>query len=159
MKPGPKARPIEERFWENVEKTDMCWLWIGAKAKNGYGVLQNRIKGKLETAHRISWQLHFGPIPANLFVCHHCDVRHCVNPKHLFLGTARHNIKDASLKGRLNGRNVGRGERQGSHKLTEDNVRLIRDMKGSYRAIARQFDISHQAVSYIKRRQWWKHLV
>jgi hypothetical protein len=157
MKPGPVARPVEVRFWEKVQKTNECWLWTGTKAKNGYGVL--RMNRKTATVHRLSWQLHKGQIPKGKSVCHHCDIRHCVRPDHLFIATQEGNLQDASQKGRLNGRNVGRGERHGNHKLTETQVRQIRAMVGTQTAIAKQFGISRVTISDIKRRLWWKHVV
>src|SRR6267142_3398112 len=101
------VRPVTERFWENVFKTKNCWFWIGAT--NGtYGLLfAGAGKGnRTLKAHKISWALHFGPVPKNKCVLHDCDTPTCVNPKHLFLGTYRDNRKDAVKKGRavLHGR-------------------------------------------------------
>lgn len=143
------------RFWSKVEKTSTCWLWKGATAK-GYGIL--RTSHHNENAHRVSWQLHFGPIPIGSEVCHKCDVRNCVRPSHLFLGTRSENLLDASRKGRLEGRNVGRGERHGSHKLTDKQVLEIRAAKGTHRAIAKAFGIGKSTVGGIKRGTAWKHL-
>ena len=97
----------EQRFWRFVNKSTIdCWLWTGYIGKNGYG----RFKANKDIgAHRFAYQLLKGPIPAGLFVLHRCDVRHCVNPEHLFLGTQRDNILDAQSKGRL-----ARGDTHGS---------------------------------------------
>lgn len=85
-------------FWARIEKGDDCWLWRGAMRPNGYGgYVMNRVP---VYAHRLSWQIHHGPIPAGLFVCHRCDVKRCVRPDHLFLGTRQENMDDMKRKGR-----------------------------------------------------------
>jgi hypothetical protein len=89
-------------FWRRVTPggSDECWPWEGAMKPNGYGHLW--IGGQRpQYAHRVSWMIHRGPIPAGLLVLHTCDVRRCVNPKHLWLGTQRDNVHDALRKGRL----------------------------------------------------------
>jgi hypothetical protein len=91
----PKPRKtLVQRFWDKVQKTEGCWLWTGSKYNKGYGSF-NRTR-----AHRFSYELHYGPIPVDLFVCHHCDNPPCVNPSHLFLGTALDNTQDELFKER-----------------------------------------------------------
>jgi hypothetical protein len=103
---------LSARFWPKVSKSDGCWTWTG-KTGNGYG--QIRIAGKgsgLIGAHRLSWALHYGPIPAGLFVCHNCpdgDNPLCVRPEHLFLGTHEQNMADMVAKGR-----AASGDRNGN---------------------------------------------
>lgn len=89
---------VVDRFWAKVEKTDGCWLWRASRSKeDGYGIVTDR--GRKILAHRFSWELHNGPIPDGLLVCHTCDVKPCVNPAHLWLGTYSENTKDAFNKG------------------------------------------------------------
>lgn len=87
------------RFWSKVDTSGECWRWLGSKNSHGYGDL--RIGGIHKLAHRAAWEFENGTIPSGLFVCHHCDVRDCVRPDHLFLGTNSQNMRDAWKKGRL----------------------------------------------------------
>lgn len=124
MKRELPARPIAERFWAKVQKTNTCWLWTGSVRKCGHGQLQRGRRGMgVVKVHRLSWELHRGPIPEGMCVCHKCDVPACVNPDHLFLGTKQANIRDMLLKNRQ-ARGVvkiGRG-----HAVTSEQVRAIR---------------------------------
>jgi hypothetical protein len=89
----------EVRFWNKVHKTATCWLWRGHKNK-GYGLFaEDGLKAR-KRVHRFSWELHNGAIPGGLLVCHKCDVRCCVRPDHLFLGTHQDNYDDMVSKGR-----------------------------------------------------------
>jgi ribosomal protein L34 len=93
------AATVAERFWPKVEKTDGCWLWTGSLIWCGYGSFH--VGGKQLYAHRVAWEIAYGPIPEGQHVCHHCDNRRCVRLAHLFLGTQRDNLRDASAKKRL----------------------------------------------------------
>lgn len=102
---GPKRASPEERFWCYVTKDDECWLWDGyVFSGTGYGGLTIGSVAdhtrRMVTAHRLSYEIHYGEIPDGMWVLHHCDVRLCVRPDHLFLGTARDNNLDMKLKGR-----------------------------------------------------------
>lgn len=100
MLPLTLLRTMMERFWSKVNMTDDCWLWTAAVCKsNGYGKFG--LRGKTPDAHRVAWELVFGEIPSGMLVCHKCDVKLCVRPDHLFLGTHRDNMRDAVSKGRL----------------------------------------------------------
>jgi len=89
-----------KRFFDKVNKTDTCWLWTASlRGKTGYGAF--KLDGKVIDAHRLSYQLHNGEIPSGLYVCHTCDNRKCVNPKHLFLGSPKDNWQDGFDKGKI----------------------------------------------------------
>lgn len=85
-------------FWAHVRKEQDCWIWTGARHPFGHGLFM--WEGKNQYVHRISWQLHKGPIPDGLYVCHTCDNPPCVNPDHLWIGTCGDNLRDMAAKGR-----------------------------------------------------------
>src|SRR5438309_473232 len=118
---GKKTDPIT-RFWSKVQKTDTCWLWLGAPHHGGYGRIHDG--KKVVEAHRFSYEFFKGPIPEGMFVCHSCDVPACVNPNHLWVGTCFDNVQDCINKGRTNKARGEAGTRRA--KLTENEVRQIR---------------------------------
>ena len=97
--------PIADRFWKKVRRKhpSQCWVWLGATdGPVGAGIIHEFGKVAPSRASRVSWELHYGKIPAGLFVCHACDNPSCVNPQHLLLGSQRANVIDAVRKKRLN---------------------------------------------------------
>jgi hypothetical protein len=98
-----KSRP-EIRFWKYVNKTEGCWLWTGAQCRGGYGQMSGVASNS--RVHRFSWELFNRLIPKDICVLHKCDVRLCVRPDHLFLGTNTDNIRDRIRKRRGNVRLV-----------------------------------------------------
>lgn len=88
-----KRKPLDERFWKRVAKTEECWLWTGYVNPNGYAQMG---VGKYEKVyvHHVSFEMHVGPIPEGAVIRHRCDVRHCVRPDHLVAGTQQDNIND-----------------------------------------------------------------
>lgn len=142
-------------FWEGVEKRSLndCWEWTWPIATTGYGVFIFR-KNQI-MAHRFSWLIHYGCLPkfspyTKSSVCHKCDNRACVNPRHLFLGTQKNNLVDMVRK--------GRGSNQ---KLTEREVRRIRYLKNTgipEKKIAETFSISLPHIYSIVNRRTWKHV-
>ena len=170
----PARRPLQERFWEKVNKDGPiplhcpelgpCWLWTASKDGCGYGWigLGNRKLGK---AHQVSWELHFGPIPEDKCVLHHCDLPECSNPRHLFLGTQKDNALDRESKGRGNhatGVRCGafthpecrpRGPQHGNARLSEMQVREIRQMYtgayGEQKALAKKYGVDIQTIRRI----------
>jgi len=142
-------------FWGKVNKSESCWEWTGSGdgRENGYGKF--RVGEKMIYVHRISWMIHFGEIPHDgshhgVCICHKCDNRKCVNPKHLFLGTNSDNAIDKFRKGR------------GRQKVAADKVIEIRRLcsTGNYfqREIAKMFGISDSQVGDIQNRKAWAHI-
>ncbi len=95
------TRTLEERFWSKVDKSGECWIWTGATRTSGYGAFAVP-PGRVRDAHRMSFELSGGEIPAGAFVCHHCDTPRCVRPGHLFIGTPADNTHDMVSKQRHN---------------------------------------------------------
>jgi hypothetical protein len=100
MAMGPKPKPLDERFWRHVDASGDCWVWTGARSIAGYGKMRLSRPRQLMDAHRVSWELHNGPIPDGFLVLHRCDNPPCVRPEHLFLGTHADNAADKIAKGR-----------------------------------------------------------
>jgi HNH endonuclease len=170
---------FSKRFWTQVERTETCWLWRGYRNANGYGMIGLSSKNML--AHRLSYEMHFGPIPPGLSCCHHCDNPSCVRPEHLFVGTKADNMQDMVRKGRhwvhtkpellrFGDRNVSRlypetrprGEQVKLAKVTAEQVkeirRLYRDEQWKQNALAAVFGISHRTISLIVRYKTWRHV-
>ena len=147
--------PLAVRFWPKVHKSRTCWLWLGRVRRDGYGTTRDESL-KHTPAHRAAWILVNGPIPDGMCVCHICDVRRCVNPKHLFLGTVRDNKADEMRKGRH-----GFGAKHPIAKLTDTDVRTIRKLAANniaVRAIADRYGVTYQNIRRIIRRETWRHL-
>lgn len=154
MKLNP-CRPLWRRFWPNVTVTPGCWIWVGATHSGGYGTLSMGA-GAPAYAHRLSFALFKGPIPAGLWVLHRCDNPPCVNPDHLFLGTIRDNNADRHSKGRS-----PKGTRHGRARLTEDAVRELRKRAAAgemQRTLAAEFGLSESHLSGILSGRFWAHL-
>jgi hypothetical protein len=146
-------RPLEERFWEKVQKGEGCWAWTGATVY-GYGRIgAGGTYGPALMAHRVSWELHNGPIPEGMNVLHRCDNPPCTNPEHLFLGTHADNVADKVAKGRGASR-----QRHGMAKLTEDQVariRLMVELGEQQRVVANLFGVSESQISMIVNGRRW----
>lgn len=134
---------------------DECWEWTGSIQKGiGYGQIQ--VAGKHYNVHRLSYEVHRGPIPKGICVCHTCDNRICWNPNHLWLGTMADNFADMVKKKRH-----PQGSKHGQAILDEPKVEEIRDLYAqgaSIRGLARQFSVSQRSVQFIVRFETWRHM-
>lgn len=184
-----------ERFWSKVQKfgpvpkgkpsLGRCWMWIPQMEQNRYGCFT--LNNKSVTAHRVSWELHRGPIPNSLMVLHHCDNRPCCNPDHLFLGTQLDNITDCVSKKRnafgarhgsktkpervargerhgftLHPESIPKGERNGNSRLTNKRVIAIRReyAKGgiTQARLANRLGIPLAHLNRIIVKKAWRHI-
>lgn len=132
------------------EPNSGCWLWLGPVTDDGYG------KQGRQLAHRLSWQSARGEIPPGACVCHRCDVRCCINPDHLFLGTQQENMLDMRIKGRRKG--VNSGPDNGRATLTLEAVAAIRAYKKPlpWRALSRMYGVSSSTIYRVARGENWK---
>jgi HNH endonuclease len=145
----------EQRFWEKVTKAADCWLWTASLTSNGYGQLSNRNGRPPLIASRLSWQIHNGPIPEGLHVLHHCDTPACVNPAHLFLGSAAINAADKVSKGRARGGSL-KGEFNPQSKLTAAQVLAIHADPRPAWIVAKEYSVSKTAIKDVRSGKTWK---
>jgi hypothetical protein len=153
-----KLDRLHKHFLKYVIKNENgCWGWTGGPSKK-YGALQYGENKKSISAHRASWIIHKGEIPAGMFVCHTCDNPPCTKPEHLFLGTPKDNVQDMISKKR---RNIVCGEKAPWSKLTEKDVRAIKSLLGRlhYTKIAERFNVSLSTIYDIKDSRTWSHLL
>lgn len=154
-----------QRFMSHVQPIPEtgCWIWDAATLKGGYGVLDDG--QKTVTAHRHSFKLFKGEITGKMQVLHDCDIRSCVNPSHLYLGSHKQNMNDRNTrnrqaKGEKHGMFGGgiRGSANKRSKLTEQDVLEIRASKEQHCNLAKHFGVTQSAIWNIINRKTWKHL-
>lgn len=157
-----RTKPVAERFWPKVRKTDGCWEWTAGVTHFGHGRIRLTIEPKRHAnamAHRVSYELHHGPIPAGKLVLHKCDNPKCVRPDHLELGDHTKNARDRSARGRNADR---RGDRHPNAKATPSIVCKIRSAYRaeciSQRSLAERYGMTQSWVSRIIKREAWRHL-
>lgn len=152
-----RTRAAADRFWRFVQKTDTCWIWAGFVSPHGYGSFNGGRSNHHVRAHRFAYALIHGPIQVGLRVCHSCDNKKCVRPDHLFLGTDKENMQDASTKGRM-----ARGEKHWNTRLVADEVRAIRRAREEHvpiRRLAAQYKTTPTTIIRIAKRQTWRHII
>lgn len=146
-----KKKFIRDDIFKHTKITaDGCIVFQRA-LHYGYGAFGDGKKKVL--AHRYIWEQQFGPIPKGMCVCHKCDNPPCINIDHLFLGTQRDNLADRDKKGR-----TAKGERNGGAKLTEKQVRKIKDSLFTTSFLAKEYGVCPNTIRNIKRGKRWKHL-
>lgn len=152
----PDARSTSERFLDYVHVGEECWTWVGPAERDGhfnYGRFS--AEGVVMAAHRWSYALHCGDLPADSMICHHCDNPSCVNPDHLYAGDARTNAADAAQRGRISSLP---GEANPSARLTPADVSHIRERAArgeTQLSIALDLGVSHSQVNRIVNRKSW----
>lgn len=147
--------PIEDRFRQHVSPPNErgCMLWTGTMDKKGYGELGLPDHTKIR-AHRLSYQMAKGAIPANTCVLHRCDTPSCVNPSHLFLGSLRDNMDDKTAKGRQ-----AKGESNGTAKLTKSIVLKAKQQfaeGATFSQLSRQYRVTRTAIRNAVHGVTWK---
>ena len=160
------AKPIpalsekdKKRFLLKVsqpESPEECHQWTAYRCECGYGIFG--IGRKIFKAHRVAYFLHYGIDPGELCVMHSCDDPSCANPLHLSLGTHQDNMADMVVKGRTNG---CKGEKNGRSKLTEVDIRAIRESYDSgvpKNILAKAYGIAYPVIDRIVKRELWKHI-
>lgn len=157
--------PTMIRFWSKVEKggPDDCWLWMRSRDQGGYG--RFGIGTRRMRAHVVAWEMSTGePVPSGLFVCHSCDNRGCVNPAHLWLGTAADNAADMAAKGRAHRwGGARRGVKNPAAKLYPEAVRQIRHVCANgmktQEQLAENFGVRQGTIAKVVRRETWGHVI
>ena len=147
----------QDKFFGRIHRDPAtgCQLWQGGKTGRGYGQLM--YDGKLWYAHRLAWTMANGPIPDGQWVLHKCDVPHCVNPGHLFLGNNADNMADKVSKGRN-----PHGEGHVRSKLTDHIVLEARELwrsgEHTVRSLAERYGVSGHTIYMAMTGKTWKHL-
>lgn len=148
-----------ERFWQKVDirEPDQCWEWKATKNQSGYGSIC--VDGKMKRAHRVSYELHHGPIPEGMLVLHSCDNPSCVNPAHLHLGTHQDNMREKMNRRRCHNTAC---EAHGQAKLTSDQVQQIRTRYAAggvtQKQLAEEFGVARSQIWRVVRMKGWLHV-
>lgn len=146
--------PLSEKIEKNTIRIPEsgCWIWMSTLNTGGYGKT-GLGRGSHLSAHRVSYEQKFGPIPKDKFALHTCDIKCCVNPDHIFLGTQKENMEDKVRKNRQ-----AKGENHGRHKLTEVQAIEIKSSAKRPIDLAKEFNCSITTIRQIRSGLYWKHL-
>lgn len=143
------------RIFIRTRITETCWIYEGKQFSRGYGRLRH--KNKYHQVHRFIYESFFGPIEKGLVCRHTCDMRACINPKHILIGTTSENMKDMVERGRSL-----KGEKNHKAILTEEKVLEIRSKYKyrvySYDRLALEHGVCKSAIANIVNRKTWKHI-
>lgn len=152
------SKKVIARFWAKVDirSSEECWEWKACKNRSsGYGFFG--IESKNRNAHRVAYEIHYKQEPGDLFVCHRCDNPSCVNPHHLFLGTAKDNMADKIKKGRHT-----YGSRSNRNLLQEEDIPVIRETyaKGgiTQKRLGEIYGVSEATISAMLHGRNWGHI-
>lgn len=147
-----------ERFWRLVAKgkDNECWEWVGSYYANGYGqFVSGKVVG-LKRAHRFSYYIANGDFDRKLCCCHRCDNKRCVNPKHLWLGTQKENVRDCLRKKRFT-----IGTKHYKARLNQRKVARIRyaykNAKLTYAELAKAFGVHPSTINFVIKERTWFH--
>lgn len=148
-----KKNVISKELILNNIKVDEngCWIWQRPLAGYGYGGIH--VNGKHCKPHRISYEVFRGKFDQKMLVCHICDVRSCVNPHHLFIGTEKDNAIDAKNKNRTT-----RGEKHGCSKLKLKQVlKIINDYSSGVKVkdMAKTYSVAESTIHRILNGKKW----
>ncbi len=148
------------RFWAKVDRSGECWLWTAGVFAFGYGCFWHR--GHMDKAHRVSYELAYGPPPKGDWILHTCDVPACVRPEHLYSGGPAENGRDKRDRNRDH-RSRNRGEQNARAKLTANKVRGIRTRYAaggiSTEALGTEYGVCGALVSMILTGKRWAHVI
>ena len=143
---GRRMGPLSKEWLKTKCRVDAngCWNWTGKTDGGGYGQVRN--KGTQSKLHRLGYELWVGPIPAGKHVLHRCDNPPCFNPEHLFLGVQLDNSIDCARK------------RRNKHKLTIEQVHLIRSSVAPHTVLAKKLGVTAVAICSIRKGRAYKWL-
>lgn len=152
----PKLSIIDKLMEGRKIDENGCWIWTKSIGSSGYGQIYDSMRIPIGV-HRVSYAHFVGPIPDSMYICHKCDVKNCFNPDHLFIGTAKENMNDASKKCR-----IVCGEENKLSKLDSVSIKQIRSewISGgiTQKTLSERFNCSQANISFIVTGKTWAHV-